>query len=118
VWDGVAYVPHDGLLDRGVQEVISLPNGAICTPDHRFLVDGRWTSAKSICNLGNQEYNSDDPTRDREQVYDIKNCGPRNRFVVRNPHHKEEIIAHNCTQGAARDAFGECILRLEEAGIP
>lgn len=51
-----------------------------------------------------------------EQVYDLVNCGPRHRFAVRGGPGLPVFIAHNCTQGVARDVFADCVLRLEAAG--
>jgi len=52
-----------------------------------------------------------------DRVFDIQNCGPRNRFVVRAPGGGEPMIVHNCTQAVARDLLAEAMLRLREAGI-
>jgi len=52
-----------------------------------------------------------------KKVYDILDCGPRHCFVVRG-RSGHVLLAHNCTQATARDAFGEGILRLEKAGVP
>lgn len=38
VWDGETYVPHEGLLDQGVQDVITY-QGITGTPDHRVYVE-------------------------------------------------------------------------------
>lgn len=57
-------------------------------------------------------------SRSKEPVYDILNCGPRNRFVVRGGEGMPVIIAHNCVQATARDVFMDCCLRIEDAGIP
>lgn len=54
-----------------------------------------------------------------ESVYDILNCGPRSRFVVRAPGEASGrvLIAHNCTQAVARDVFAYNMLKLVDAGI-
>lgn len=54
-------------------------------------------------------------TKSREQVFDIKNCGPRNRFVVRGKE-GQLLIAHNCSQSLARDIFCYQLRKIEEAG--
>jgi len=53
----------------------------------------------------------------RKKVYDLLNCGPRSRFVVRSSTGKV-LLSHNCTQGTARDVFAEGILNLERHGVP
>jgi len=50
------------------------------------------------------------------EVYDIINCGPRNRFTVLTQF--GPVIAHNCVQSIARDIMAEALLRLERAGFP
>lgn len=41
LWDGVEWVRHDGLIDQGIQEVITY-DGLTATPDHEvFTEDGR-----------------------------------------------------------------------------
>lgn len=57
-----------------------------------------------------------------EAVFDIADCGPRHRFVVRAPAacglgSDRALIVHNCIQRFARDVIGEAILRLERAGF-
>lgn len=49
------------------------------------------------------------------EVYDLLNCGPRNRFMVRGAC-GTHLIAHNCAQALARDIFADMLLRIEEAG--
>ncbi len=48
-------------------------------------------------------------TRRYKEVYDILNCGPRNRFVVRGE--KGPFIVHNC-QAACRDIAAEKVVAL------
>lgn len=50
-----------------------------------------------------------------EQVYDIINCGPRNRFTVFDKD-DQPFIVHNCTQAIARDLLMNGIINIEEAG--
>lgn len=37
----------------------------------------------------------------KKTVYDIKNCGPRHRFVVRSKGGGTPMIVHNCNQALA-----------------
>lgn len=50
LWDGDSFVPHEGLVCRGIQKVI-LVAGIEATPDHEFLSDAGWVSAKKACTL-------------------------------------------------------------------
>lgn len=56
------------------------------------------------------------PGFSQQRVYDIVNCGSRNRFVVRGE--KSPFIVHNCTQAVARDILAHAIVNLERAGYP
>ena len=55
-----------------------------------------------------------DKTRLQKRVYDIRNCGPRNRFAVYSI--DGVMIVHNCVQAIARDCLTETIRRVEEKG--
>lgn len=46
------------------------------------------------------------------RVYDLVDCGPRSRFVVRGEDGLP-LIVHNCTQAAARDVIGRSMPRIE-----
>lgn len=52
----------------------------------------------------------------REQVYDIINCGRRNRFTVIDAN-GIPFMAHNCTQGVARDCLVNALINIDRAGI-
>lgn len=67
------------------------------------------TEAWCACRLSVQ------PARRSEQVFDIRNCGPRHRYTVLTA--KGPIIAHNCVQSFARDCLAEALVRLDEAGF-
>lgn len=54
--------------------------------------------------------------RPEEPVYDLLNCGPRNRFVVRAPGGGQPFIVHNCTQATARDLLAAALVRVDAAG--
>ena len=48
----------------------------------------------------------------QQQVYDIVNCGPRNRFVVKGA--TGPFIVHNCVQGTARIVMTDGMLRIDK----
>lgn len=50
-----------------------------------------------------------------EPVYDLLNCGPRNRFVV-SSNHGIPFIVHNCTQAVARDVLFASMPSIEAEG--
>lgn len=52
-------------------------------------------------------------TGKREMVYDLKNCGPNNRFLILT--NEGPVLVHNCTQGTARDFMCDAMLRIEPA---
>lgn len=54
-------------------------------------------------------------TKCKKPVYDIKNCGPRHSFIVKDFHEKPRCV-HNCIQGIARDCLAEAVDRMEEKG--
>lgn len=54
------------------------------------------------------------PQLSQQRVYDILNCGPRNRFVVLGE--RGPFIVHNCTQAVARDIFAHGALVAESKG--
>lgn len=48
LWDGVEWVPHDGIIDQGIRPVIDL-DGVTVTPDHRVLCHGGvWKNAETV----------------------------------------------------------------------
>jgi len=51
-----------------------------------------------------------------EAVYDILNCGPRQRFVVRG--HSGPFIVHNCTQAFCASLLRTAVRHLDDAGWP
>lgn len=54
-------------------------------------------------------------TESAEHVYDIRNCGPRFRFVVKSPATGCVMIAHNCTQAVAADLMSHGACNAERA---
>lgn len=132
VWDGQEWVSCDGHVCNGAARVINL-NGVLLTPDHEVLTVGGWRAAGD-CD-GSIRWPSPAPdaawvryaaprlrVREHhryERVYDLVNCGPRNRFVVRDDN-GEPIIVHNCenlTQAAARDVLLTGLFNARAAGF-
>jgi DNA polymerase len=56
------------------------------------------------------------PQPKKQRVWDIVNCGPRQRFVVLGD--SGPFIVHNCVQAVARDYQRDAQLRLNAAGYP
>lgn len=50
------------------------------------------------------------------RVFDLMDCGPRHRFVVRNLN-GDTMIVHNCVQAVACDQLVECFPIVEDAGF-
>lgn len=71
LWDGEQWVSHDGLINKGIQEVINI-DGALMTPDHRVLTQEGWKNASSCEGLKRHEVklpNSDRVRRvEREEI--------------------------------------------------
>jgi hypothetical protein len=55
---------------------------------------------------------ADRTSADTRRVFDLVDCGPRSRFVVRGTDGLP-LIVHNCTQAAARDVIGRSMPRIE-----
>lgn len=41
VWDGISFIRHEGIIDKGVQDCITV-DGLVMTPDHRILTEKGW----------------------------------------------------------------------------
>lgn len=127
VWDGVDFVRHNGLVSKGTQPVISLW-GVSMTADHKVLTDAGWKEARDCAGLNRaRACLPDDGAIDRRErtpwlahavrlqeeiVYDLLDCGPRNRFVVLDEN-DEPFIVHNCTQATAASILRGTLDRLE-----
>lgn len=68
------------------------------------------TSGGLVGKLGDRD------TGETVSVYDIINCGPRNRFVVRGADGLP-LIVHNCCQSSARDVLYDAMPRAESHGF-
>lgn len=103
LWDGEQWVSHEGLINKGIQEVISI-DGALMTPDHKVLTKEGWKTASSCSGLeklGRGDQYLVRKTGLKKQVYDLKNAGPNHRFTIRTE--AGPMIVHNCVQGISRD---------------
>lgn len=47
LWDGEAWVPHEGLIEKGEQPVISVA-GVHMTPDHKVMTAAGWKTANEV----------------------------------------------------------------------
>jgi len=47
LWDGVEWVQHQGLVQRGVKQTVNVA-GISVTPDHLFLVGKKWKEARQL----------------------------------------------------------------------
>jgi len=122
VYDGLDFVQQDGVVSSGVQACISV-DGVWMTPDHRVMEDGKWVRASKVQRPDRPQVR---PVRQsvggiapvdasavvHKQVYDIMNCGPRTRFVVRGE--EGPLIVHNCTQALARIVMTDGLLKVSQ----
>lgn len=132
VWDGEAFVAHQGLVRRGRKQT-AVYYGVRMTPDHEVLTNEGWRPAAACEGLDRADVRLPDcaattryerweehqgavvvPLGDaagandtrEEAVYDIAACGPRNRFVVLGQD-RQPLIVHNC--GVAYSDNGETV---------
>jgi DNA polymerase len=123
LWDGEEWVEHEGVIDKGIREVITY-EGLTATPDHLVWVCERQYPVMFVvaAALGlhlvqvgdSQNALCDDQIDPHElqkvAVYDIRNAGRHHRFTVSGH------LVHNCGYGGsvgALKAFGAV-----EMGIP
>ena len=139
VWDGVKWIPHQGVIYKGKRNVISY-DGLTATPDHLVWVEGRITSipfgiaaatGSQLVSTGNgaialqyswknhifaNEKTADEVliSKSQSRVYDLKNAGPNHRFTVSGK------LVHNCGYGGsvgAMKAMGADSLGLSDAEL-
>ena len=102
LWDGEQWVRHEGLINKGIQEVIEI-NGVLMTPDHKVLTQEGWKNASSCEGLKRHEVKL--PNSDR--VCRVK----REEIPVEGKMRLWERVHHDCRAFFRRKAE---ILRLHE----
>ena len=119
VHDGLEFVTHGGLLFKSKQTCVVI-DGVAMTPDHEVLTDEGWQAAQTSPkpyrpDLRTTYHKPTERNKRRVQpVYDLLNCGPRQRFVVLG--NTGPFIVHNCAQALARCVIGEQMLELSRMG--
>lgn len=125
VWDGAGWYPHDGVVFRGEREVVKYQR-LTATTDHKVWVEsGELKELKEAMDCRERLLRGDGrpcggtrlrrPTPRMSKVYDILNCGPRNRFTVSG------VLVHNCGYQGAEGAlvkFGALDMGLKEEELP
>ena len=109
VWDGEGWYAHDGVIARGEQPVVTY-QALTATTDH--VVWNEHGEAKTLGDVmgGRERLLRGDgkpcvgqrlrrPPARMAKVYDIMNCGPRNRFTVSG------VLVHNCGYQGAEGAL-------------
>ena len=102
LWDGEQWVSHEGLINKGIQEVINI-DGALMTPDHKVLTQEGWKNAPSCKGL--KRYEVKLPNSDRVRRVE------REEIPVEGKMRLWERVHHDCRAFFRRKAE---ILRLYE----
>ena len=128
VHDGIKFVNHAGIVPKGYKECVVV-DGVSMTEDHEVLTVSGWCQAGELgdtpllrledhIKATIRSFTVHQPTlilhseiEGEKEVYDILNCGPRNRFVVKGK--EEPFIVHNC-QAACRDIAAEKVVNLRK----
>ena len=128
VHDGIKFVNHAGIVPKGYKECVVV-DGISMTEDHEVLTVRGWCQAGELgdtpllrledhIKATIRRFTVEKPTspihrenEGKKEVYDILNCGPRNRFVVKGK--EEPFIVHNC-QAACRDIAAEKVVNLRK----
>ena len=126
LWDGVAWVSHEGLICQGMKETISV-DGLRMTPEHKILTREGWVRADESegfiwenVSLPEAQPESGivvDHAKRSEQVYDIRNCGARHRFCVYDSRTGKLRIVSNCVQAISRDILCYAMQTLRSCSI-
>lgn len=126
LWDGEEWVTHQGVVPKGLKEVITA-YGVDATPEHEILTGHGWREwhevttnpslFQSALRRANSQYLIGNNTSNRpvgqsaQQVqcskklmtYDIAYAGPRNRFTIATD--AGNLIVHNCGYGMGAVKF-------------
>lgn len=134
VWDGVEWVIHEGLIDKGRQETVLLGGSLEMTANHKILTTKGWRECSTTEGLEWANVQLPDgyqqggecraaemriivhPSGCKKPVYDITNCGPRHRFSVWDSGAGTARIVSNCTQAISRDLLCHAMQHLEAVG--
>ena len=121
VWDGEQWVAHEGVIYKGIKEVITY-QGLTATIDHTVYLDtGGYAplAAAVVFGSGLKKATSEQTANYENQlepkkavVYDIMNAGPHHRYTVSGK------LVHNCGYGGsvgALKAFGADKMGLTES---
>lgn len=135
VFDGVDFVTHSGVLYKSIKPCV-LIDGVYMTEDHEVLTSDGWKEAglllserstssiqrldwatvreinrltKSKTKKPKASYSGE--ARCEKEVYDVLNCGPRNRFVVLG--NSGAFIVHNC-QALCRIVLAEQMANIKQ----
>lgn len=122
LWDGESWVQHEGVIFKGVREVITY-DGLTATPDHLVFIKGQSRPIQfgivAACGArliqtgdgGNPVRLGDDyqfgekmgqkleANQRKARLYDIRNAGEHHRFTVSGK------LVHNCGYGGAVGAL-------------
>ena len=113
VHDGIDFITHGGLVFKSVKDCVKV-DGVYMTKDHEVLTNDGWKTAEIHLSAGatsqlsrfdfSEVWQADierdnhastcGTTRHQKAVYDILNCGERNRFVVKGE--TAPFVVHNC----------------------
>ena len=133
VFDGIEFVSHDGCSYSGYKEVIDVM-GVLMTPGHKLWINNKWEKGKDVnanknirkkaryCYKGNDKYlirmcemrnhiqtsesQQNRETNKKADVYDLVNCGKRNRFLIRN--NKGEMFISKNSAGHGLNLQEKC----------
>jgi hypothetical protein len=124
VFDGIEFVSHSGCMYAGYKDTINV-YGVTMTPDHKVWVNDEWVEGQNVDtsekgkrkaeflweteNDGSsdmrslrKEYDSkehQEEKRSKNHVYDLVDCGPRHRFLVKNKVGEMFIVKNSMGHG-------------------